>query len=298
VTVASVADRPDPALRTITTPEGVPIPVRLADRGSRAAAFAIDLLIIGTAAVALLIFAGVTFRPFGGGLWLVSGWIVILFLLKSFYFIAFEARWRGATPGKRAMGLKVVDRRGGHLSTEAVIARNLLREIEFFMPASLLFALGFGGESQWTTLATLGWMMILVLLPFFNRDRLRAGDIVGGTWVIDIPRAGLLRDIAGRSSNARHVKSYSFTKEQLDVYGIYELQTLEEVLRSGGMQSSKWESEVARRIQRRIRWQVSDHIPPAPSPFLEAFYTALRGHLEQKMLLGVRRKDKFDQTNT
>ncbi len=177
-------------------------------------------------------------------------------------------------------------------------ARNLLREIEFFMPASLPFALGFGGESQWTTLATLGWMMILVLLPFFNRDRLRAGDIVGGTWVIDIPRAGLLRDIAGRSSNAPRVKSYSFTKEQLDVYGIYELQTLEEVLRSGGTQSSKWESEVARRIQRRIRWQAADHIPPAPSTFLEAFYTALRGHLEQKMLLGVRRKDKFDQTNT
>jgi hypothetical protein len=48
----------------------------------------------------------------------------------------------------------------------------------------------------------------------------------------------------------------------------------------------------------RIKWPSTDHVPAAAEPFLQAFYTALPGHFEQKMLLGVRRRDKFDRTNT
>ena len=33
-----------------------------------------------------------------------------------------------------------------------------------------------------------------------------------------------------------------------------------------------------------------------PKPFLDAYYAALRAHLEQKMRLGVRREDKYDTT--
>lgn len=289
-------DRPDPAVRTITTPEGVPIRVRLADRGSRAGAFVIDLVILGLAIGALIIVASLTTGS-DAARWLLSFWIVLSFLLKSFYFIFFEARARGATPGKRMLGIKVDDRRGGHLSTEAIIARNLMREIEFFVPAGALFTLGFGATNPLVSLSTLGWMGILVLLPLFNKDRLRAGDIVGGTWVIDLPRSGLLRDVVSNAPRSRDARRYEFTQEQLDVYGIYELQTLEEVLRTGGRNSSKWQNEVARRIQRRIKWQSADHFPAASGPFLQAFYTALRGHLEQKMLLGERRRDKFHKTN-
>lgn len=289
-------DRPDPAVRTITTPEGVPIRVRLADRSSRAGAFLIDLVILGLAMGALILVADLTTSG-DSAPWLLSFWIVLYFLLKSFYFIFFEARARGATPGKRMLGIKVVDRRGGHLSTEAIIARNLMREIEFFMPAGTLFALSFGATNPLVSLAALGWMGVLVLFPLFNRDRLRAGDIVGGTWVIDVPQAGLLRDVVSDTRRNIGTRRYEFTQEQLDVYGIYELQTLEEVLRTGGQNSSKWQNEVARRIQRRIKWQSADHFPAASGPFLQAFYTALRGHLEQKMLLGVRRRDKFDKTN-
>ena len=103
--------------------------------------------------------------------------------------------------------------------------------------------------------------------------------------------------MVSNAPRSRDARRYELTQEQLDVYGIYELQTLEEVLRTGGRNSSKWQNEVARRIQRRIKWQSADHFPAASGPFLQAFYTALRGHLEQKMLLGVRRRDKFDKTN-
>lgn len=57
-----------------------------------------------------------------------------------------------------------------------------------------------------------------------------AGDIVGGTWVTDLPRAGL----ATRCRQPwRGALSYEFNQKQLDVQGICELQTLEEVLRTG-----------------------------------------------------------------
>jgi Predicted membrane protein/domain len=62
------------------------------------------------------------------------------FLLRNLYMIHFELVWRGATPGKRLMGIKVIDRHGGPLLPGAVIARNLTREIEYFLPVGLLSA--------------------------------------------------------------------------------------------------------------------------------------------------------------
>jgi hypothetical protein len=49
--------------------------------------------------------------------------------------------------------------------------------------------------------------------------------------------------VAGRGAELR------MQQKQLDVCGIYELQALEGVLRTDGQNSSKWQSEVARRIQ-------------------------------------------------
>ena len=47
---------------------------------------------------------------------------------------------RGATPGKRMLGLRVVARDGARLTGGAVIARNAMREIEVFLPLSFFFA--------------------------------------------------------------------------------------------------------------------------------------------------------------
>lgn len=288
----------DPALRTLTTPEGVLISVHLADRSTRAGAFLLDVLIVSLTVIVLFLAFGLTLRPTGPGLWMASGVMIIVFLVRSCYFVFFEARWRGATPGKRMMGIRMVDRSGQHLSTEAVIARNLMREVEFFMPMTLLLVVSFGGENQWTTLATLAWTLIFLFMPMFNRDRLRAGDIIGGTWVVVTPRAALLRDIADANRDRiRKAPDVAFTTEQLDVYGEYELQTLEEVLRMNGAGSARWESEVARRIQRRIKWRAQVGRKPTDRVFLEAFYAALRGHLEQKMLFGERRADKYHRTH-
>ena len=86
-----------------------------------------------------------------------------------------------------------------------------------------------------------------------------------------------------------------FTRQQLSVYGVEELQTLEHILRQDGPHAAQVRDEVARRIQRKINWE-----PPAaavePRAFLQAFYAAQRRHLEARLLFGKRRKNKFDQT--
>ena len=91
----------DRALREIVTPEGVAITVRLADRGERAAALIIDLMVIAGIAIALgLLFGLALFSAGGSGsVWLVAIGLVAWFALRSFYFIALELRWQGKTIG-------------------------------------------------------------------------------------------------------------------------------------------------------------------------------------------------------
>ena len=86
---------------------------------------------------------------------------------------------------------------------------------------------------------------------------------------------------------------YHFSKEQLEVYGVYELQVLENVLRATQLDNKQTRDQVCKRIQRKISWDTNDRVDARR--FLEDFYAALREHLETKMLFGVRRKDKFDR---
>lgn len=296
--------------RNILTPEGVELRVELADAGERAAAFLIDIAAM-TAGIAVLGLVG------GALIWQIdladhrnhlTGWllalgIITIFAIRTFYFSWFELRWSGYTPGKRLLGLRVIDRHGGPLSAPAVVARNLSREIEFFLPAALLLA----GPSlvpteQWLRLTMLGWLGIFVLMPLFNRDRLRIGDMIGGTWVIVAPKARLLPDLTNESERSwRHsisatatTAAFAFTPQQLDIYGAYELQALEALLRRQDAAAQTTRQEVAQRIIRRIDWQgklPTDQV----DAFLESFYAEQRRRLEGQMLFGKRRKDKHDR---
>jgi uncharacterized RDD family membrane protein YckC len=280
-------------VREVVTPEGVPLRFTLADAGERAGAFLIDLLILMGSSIALLI-ATVILAGTAGGIGLAVG-LVAFFALRTFYFTFFESRWKGATPGKRALRLRVVDAHGGPLTAEAVFARNLMREVEFFVPLVALLAPASLGDSLpgWARLVSLGWLLVFALLPLFNRDRLRPGDLVGGTLVVRAPRALLLEDLSGAHTSPRAAPAprYAFTREQLDIYGIYELQVLEELLRSQG--PVRWVSlrAVSEKVQAKLRWQ-----PPVADRdaerFLHDFYTAQRRRLEQKMLLGHRQERK------
>ena len=295
---AALGRESDRLLRELMTPEGIPLKLHLADEGERAVAFVTDVLILSGVIILLTLIFALGFASGRLSGWATSFILLTSFFIRNFYFIFFEIRWQGATPGKRMRGLRVIDRRGGPLSSEAVVARNLVRDVEVFIPLSVLFAPQFAGASLWFNLVTLAWVCIFALMPLFNRDRLRVGDLVGGTVVVQVPRRVLLSDLAPwtaaeAESGETEGAEYTFTDAQLDVYGIYELQTLEHVLRATERtSSSRAAEEVCERIKRKIqwdhaRWQVDTH------RFLHDFYTALRARLEGEMLFGRRREDKY-----
>lgn len=279
------------AERTLITPEGVDLRLKLATAGQRAGAFMLDfmllvfILVVFTIAV---IWAGIGTLGSGSvdGMEIVGViWLLGFFLLRNFYFIAFEIGRRSATLGKRVMGLRVVARDGGRLTADAVIARNMMREIEVFLPLAFLS----GGEGVDGVIALIGlvWAGLFLFFPLFNKDRLRAGDIIAGTWVVHAPRRKLAIDLA--SAQSENAAAFIFTDEQLDAYGEYELQTLENVLRSGNIET---EQNVAATIRGKIGWNWNAE--ENDRAFLSAYYAALSTRLERRMLFGNRRLDKFD----
>lgn len=278
--------------RSLVTPEGVDLRVEVASVGQRMAALLIDLSIMAGIAIVATIGCLLLALAMGvnGAEAVVVIWLLGLFLLRNAWFLLFEMSARAATPGKRALGLRVAARDGDRLRFEAVFARNALRELELFLPLSLLFyapvaARNGSGDAGMYLLLFL-WCLTFTLLPLFNRDRLRAGDMVAGTWVLRAPRQKLLADMADHGEARRG--AFAFTPAQLDAYGVKELQVLEQVLRD---RERKTIRAVADRIAAKIEY---NRTGVADVEFLQAYYHALRERLESRLLMGRRRRDKFD----
>ena len=271
--------------RTFVTPEGVDLSLRLADPGQRLSAFLLDLLImLGFLVAASLLIALGAFTVGGRGFEAAAMlWLLGFFLLRNFYFILMELGPRAATFGKRAVGLRVVARDGGRLTADAVIARNLLRELEFYLPLSFLAYRAAEGAADAAMAAFgLGWTCLFLFFPFFNRDRLRVGDLLAGTWVIAAPKRQLGLELLAAVETQ---PAYIFTAEQLDAYGVFELQTLEKVLRAGNI-------DAMGTVAYTIRTRIGAHQHGSDAEFLGAYYDALRLRLERNLLFGRRREDK------
>ncbi len=280
--------------RYFETPEGVPLRVVLGARSERASAFALDIVFQLLAILAVWIGMGLTLGRFISGGWLLAFLLLISFFIRAFYFSYFEIRWQGRTPGKRIVGLKVVDRFGGPLTPEAILTRNFMREVEVFLPLSILLTSAIGGASYFANLLLTIWVCIFMFMPLFNRDALRAGDMVAGTWVIRAPKEVLLPDLAASADQEDEEETYRFTHDQLRIYGIKELQVLEDVLRHDSPHAEEMQIQVAERIRKKIGWGSQSFPTRDTAEFLEAFYRALRRHLEQRMLFGHKKKSKLD----
>lgn len=295
--------------RVLVTPEGISLPITVASRGSRVGALILDFIVITVLLVAttwgLIAIAGGVHdldrhfeagNPAGHAMqFLAILWIIAVFLFRNAYFLFFELGPRGATPGKRMTGIRIAARDGGRLTAEMVIARNLLRDIELFLP--LVFIAQAGAESGMGWLAAAGWFAIFLLFPLFNRDSLRAGDVIAGSWVVERPRRKLEAALsvtaaphAGEdevlTTAAMPSRDYRFSEAELAVYGEYEIQALERVLRENRMQAMESVYQtIAHKIGRNDGWNDE-------RAFLEAYYTQLRARLEAGMRMGRRKADK------
>lgn len=149
----------------IKTPENIAFGYRLADIGTRFQATVIDSLLIvllQLIAIAIMLAAANLGELFEASGWFIGIFLMLMFVLYWGYYIVFELVWNGQTPGKRFIGLRVVDRNGVPVGLAASIIRNLVRIVDFF-------PIGYG----------LG-----VIVMFINKRGLRLGDMASGTLVI------------------------------------------------------------------------------------------------------------------
>lgn len=160
---------PAPEKLTIDTPEQIALEFPLAGVGSRFLAIAFDTLLQG-GAIVVLVALGLAVRavigyvpPLGGlGMWGIAILLAIGFVIYSGYFAIFEAVWTGQTPGKRLVGLRVIEVSGRPITVYAAIVRNLLRLVD-----------------QLPGMYALGILSILI-----SSRQQRIGDLAAGTVVV------------------------------------------------------------------------------------------------------------------
>jgi uncharacterized RDD family membrane protein YckC len=129
------------------TPESVELEFTLAGVGNRTLALIFDYLIWGFTLFLLLVGWGLLFSQLD---WLqtdrVRPWIfaiqaLILFAVYIGYFILFETLWRGQTPGKKYVKIRVIRDDGRNVGLQQSILRSLLRPIDDIFCLGLLFIL-------------------------------------------------------------------------------------------------------------------------------------------------------------
>jgi uncharacterized RDD family membrane protein YckC len=152
----------------VVTPEGLVLRREVAGAGSRFCAAAIDGLLVLLAILALLlgVLLAAQMDPTGlsGFLTGILGGGSLLLLIG--YQLGFALLWKGQTPGKRALGLRVVSANGWPASTTQHLLRSLLWPIDVFLPVPVPF----------------GLLGLVVVLTTERRQRL--GDLVAGTLVL------------------------------------------------------------------------------------------------------------------
>ena len=221
----------------LVTPEAVVLGLPIASVGSRGLALVLDLLIQGLALV-LLAFAASAASVFEGG-WLATVvFLLVVFAILFGYPAGFETLWRGRTPGKAALGLRVVTVEAGPVGFRHAAIRAALALVDLWASS--------GG--------------VAVLSALFTRRAQRLGDLAAGTLVI---REGRSREgvTAMRFEPPRGAEDYV---ARLDVTGLDEADYL--AVRSVLVRATSLRSETAGPLADEAVRAVRSRIAPAPPP--------------------------------
>lgn len=149
----------------IETPEHIEFHYRIAGPARRAAAYVIDLLVcygvLFIVAVIVLMGLGISFGK--SGIEAAAGlFLVLLFAAQWVYFVVWEAI-TGRSPGKRALGLRVLTTTGRPIGFQAAALRNLLRAADFLPTAYLVGVVSMALSSKFQRLGDLVAATIVVV---------------------------------------------------------------------------------------------------------------------------------------
>jgi uncharacterized RDD family membrane protein YckC len=239
------------------TPERVSLSLEVAGVGDRAFAWLVDLLCIFLLWIlALLLYSvsGDLLREWQA----LSGLGQVLAVLGVFlsgwgWDVAWELVGDGRTPGKRAMGLRVVRTDGAPVGIVESLARNVLRAVEL----PLGYAPG-------------------VLMVALTPRRQRLGDLVAGTLVVRERRFDLSRYGAAAVLDPRFA---ALRTRAAGALGAADFERLADFLaRRPGIEAAP-RARIAERLAGVLAARAGVPAPAAPDaePFLEAFAAAHAG---------------------
>jgi uncharacterized RDD family membrane protein YckC len=247
----------------VLTPESVELELLLAGIGSRAFALSIDYpvlflavlgfwLLWGLFANQLLNYLDKTGIPYGSvPTWLGAIALLVSFLIFAGYFIFFEVRWQGQTPGKRIAKIRVIRDDGRPVRLAQAVLRSLLRPIDdaFFIGAFLIF---------------------------FGKREKRIGDWAAGTLVVQEERPQSQAQI-GVSDAAKQLAIELPQLTDLSQILPDDFAVIREYLQRRPFMDSQARSELSLKLARQARAIVQlETIPQGlnSDDFLEAVYLA------------------------
>lgn len=220
----------------VETPESVTFGFELANVASRGLAVLLDTLLLGLLLVGEGLVAGAVvflafryapdrFRTVAG--WVTGAFVVVAFLTSWGYFVVGEVVRNGRTPGKRALGLRVVRDDGSRVGLADSMIRNVLRIVDI-LPGN--YAVGIGS--------------VLV-----SARRKRLGDMAAGTVVVRESGPVMIELEPTRSPEAEAL-AREFLDRRAGLTDEARLQVGSEVLRALGEEpDAEWdEPTVAGRI--------------------------------------------------
>lgn len=239
----------------IETPEKIKFSYHIAEIGTRIAAYFIDeiiqILIMGFILIVMVI-CGVTVRGFNQLTFVAATFFMImLFLIRWFYFVVFEIIMEGQSPGKKMTRIRVIKTNGDSLDLETIVVRNFLRFVDGFPVLPLT-----GG-----------------FVAFIDSQNRRLGDILAGTIVVDEIQYNLvIPDFAVHFSHTAHGEETETlaAKQRLTENELYIIRRfLNEYYRLPAAKQIKVAGELADQV--RARLNIAEPVGD-PLSFLERIY--------------------------
>ena len=172
----------------VVTPENIGFAYQLAGPFRRLPAYLLDLAIrLGSFALLaflILIFGGLAGFTFGTSLApsLLFAFIIVMYFVQAwFYGVFFETYYNGRTPGKWAMGIRVIGDDGHPVSGMQALLRNLLRVADL---APLHTLAAFDPENEYLKYIPVPTAIVGLAAMLLSRKMQRLGDIAAGTMVV------------------------------------------------------------------------------------------------------------------
>jgi uncharacterized RDD family membrane protein YckC len=148
---------------SIDTPENVLLDAEVAGFGTRCIAATIDYTVLFILLVVFTyLFARSVSRATQNTATTIAILVAVQFILITFYHLLFELFWNGQTPGKRLLGVRVVQSNGLPLTVSGAIIRNLVRLFDYL---PVFYGVG-------------------LLVMFVSKHTQRLGDLAARTVVI------------------------------------------------------------------------------------------------------------------